>query len=436
MSCSLLFPRARSSWATPENVGVGVRDLIRYGVLVGAVCAGLIASMFLDSEAVIGSSGYLLIATTLLMVGLYSSTAGISVSELRAGVRTVVLAVTVGVFAKAAMVAAVMYLFFQEPRYAVLGLAVAQIDPLAVAAMSRGSRISPRARALLAAWASFDDPITVLLTVYATMWLLDSGPPGTGGLETSLSSGFLDFLLNLALAAVALLLWAFWRWWTKRRMARSVDRAGTRPLGGATSAVTALETAMLLAMLAVGVVYSLPLAVALLGLFFRPALGRWLTGTTTAALLAATFLLGVALATGIEPLAGLVLGGAAFAAQVVVARIIPARLSGRDRAYLAAGQQNGITAIILALLLEADFPGTVGIVAPAIAVVAVLHAVANRLLDAGYRVSLRGPLTGLVRSQTSQSAPVPVVAPEQGSVTSPEQGSVTSIGPRGQGFPE
>jgi hypothetical protein len=57
------------------------------------------------------------------------------------------------------------------------------------------------------------------------------------------------------------------------------------------------------------------------------------------------------------------------------------RLPARDRWYLACGQQNGITAIILAVLLEPVFPGVVAVVAPAILVVAILHDLSNAALD-------------------------------------------------------
>jgi hypothetical protein len=77
-----------------------------------------------------------------------------------------------------------------------------------------------------------------------------------------------------------------------------------------------------------------------------------------------------------------VLGVAAYAAQVVVALLltIPKVWRG-DRARLALGQQNGLTAIILALLLEPNFPGTIAVVAPAIIVVNLLHALCNGLYD-------------------------------------------------------
>ena len=69
-------------------------------------------------------------------------------------------------------------------------------------------------------------------------------------------------------------------------------------------------------------------------------------------------------------------------AQIVVALLltIPKVWRG-DRARLALGQQNGLTAIILALLLEPNFPGTIAVVAPAIIVVNLLHALCNGLYD-------------------------------------------------------
>ena len=50
--------------------------------------------------------------------------------------------------------------------------------------------------------------------------------------------------------------------------------------------------------------------------------------------------------------------------------------------HIAFAQQNGITAIILALLFETYYSGTVAIVAPAIITINLLYLVANQLLDA------------------------------------------------------
>ncbi|NUR64455.1 MAG: hypothetical protein HOQ47_01735, partial [Streptomyces sp.] len=53
----------------------------------------------------------------------------------------------------------------------------------------------------------------------------------------------------------------------------------------------------------------------------------------------------------------------------------------RDRVSLSLSQQNGITAIILALLLEPALPQAVAVIAPAILVVNLLHLGSNALRD-------------------------------------------------------
>ena len=52
-----------------------------------------------------------------------------------------------------------------------------------------------------------------------------------------------------------------------------------------------------------------------------------------------------------------------------------------DRAHLALGQQNGLTAIVLALALQPYLPSAVGIIAMAVLTVNVLHLVTNGAWD-------------------------------------------------------
>ncbi|MEU4768341.1 hypothetical protein AB0H12_34330 [Actinosynnema sp. NPDC023794] len=326
----------------------------------------------------------------MLGFGLYASTSGIVIAEFRRQLRTVVLAVTIGVLAKVALIFGVMFFAFRDPAYLVLAVAVAQIDPLSVAAMHAKSRMSDSAKALLSAWASFDDPITVLLTVYLTAFALQGG--AVGGVGTFA----VNLVLNLALAGVAFMLWTL----VRRRVRRA--EAGGRAVRYAVRAV------MVVAVLAIGFVavqYSLLLALALLGLFFRPNLGRWVDGLAQAGMVLALAAVGLVLAAEFSwVLAGVgaVLGVAAFGAQAVVAFALtaPKRWRG-DRVRLALGQQNGLTAIILALLLEPTFPGAIAVVAPAVVVVNLLHAVANGAYD---RVAAR---------PAPAPAPVPARAPKR-----------------------
>nr|WP_131755154.1 cation:proton antiporter [Actinomadura fibrosa] len=340
----------------------------RLALMVAMVIAGVVCGAVSgDVTAILDGPLYVTFVTALLAIGLYGSTYGIDLEHLRRDGRTVVLATTVGVGAKAVLIAAVMLAVFRDPAYLVLGIAVAQIDPLSVAALSGSSRLSRRGRGLLLAWASFDDPVTALLTVYAAALaasLLGRGT--TAGLGSGGPAGLaVDLAGNAVLAAVAI------------RLYRLIGRRAPRYDFPAACAV-------LVAVFAVGIWQGWVLAVALAGLWIRPeppgrpdAVQRLLDRAVGAAFLLASLLLGAVLSLGVSPLPGLVLGMAAFAAHALVSLPLTRGQDAGDRMPLALAQQNGITAIILALVLEPVFGGTVAVVAPAILTINVLHLVGN-----------------------------------------------------------
>lgn len=347
----------------------------QFVILLVAIGAGWGLSHVLDLQGIAGTQGFLYGATTLLAVGLYGSTTqiirpGISrpdifQPEFRFKVRVVLLAVTVGVGAKAALIAAVMYLAYHDPRYLVLGVAIAQIDPLSVAALQRNSKLSERAKSILYAWSSFDDPVTTLLTIYAAALTLNMLGMEGGLVGADLGSFALQMLANLVFAAVTAIVWlAFTR------------RAGISILSDGTK-LSRWQNLVAVIVLAAFIIFAiwqfLILGLAIAGLFFRPYLGPWINRVTQVAILLATVALGVLLVDGVALLPGLLLGTAAFAAHAVVSMVLTLKLPRSDRAYLALSQQNGITAIILALFLERSFAGTAAVVAPAIFVINTLH---------------------------------------------------------------
>ncbi|NUT97245.1 MAG: hypothetical protein HOY78_35015 [Saccharothrix sp.] len=341
---------------------------LRSAALLAALGAGWIVAWRLGLREVDQSSAYSFFITALLGFGLYASTSGIVIEEFRRELRTVVVAVTLGVLAKVALIFGVMFLVYRQPEHLVFAVAVAQIDPLSVAAVRAKSKMSDSAKALLAAWASFDDPITVLLTVYITSFALQGGAVGGFGAFT------VNFALNLALAGGAFLLWLL----VRRRGPAVTGRA-------ARLAVHAVSAVVVVVIGYVAVSFSLLLALALTGLFFRPDLGKWVDGLAEVGMFAATFAVGLVLAFEFSwALAGIgaVLGAAAFGAQAAVAWVLtlPRRWRG-DRMRLSLGQQNGLTAIILALLLEPTFPGAIAVVASAVVVVNLLHASTNATYD-------------------------------------------------------
>ncbi|WP_187280180.1 cation:proton antiporter [Streptomyces sp. IB2014 016-6] len=376
---------------------------------IGALVAGLAIGLLTEPGNPADLPLYTFTAGVLLAIGLYGSTHELEAADVRENLRAVVVAVTLGVLLKAALISAVMVLVVGGPEAIVLGIAVAQIDPLSVAAMGARHRMSRRAKTLLSAWASFDDPMTVLLSFYfAVLALRGGGGSGTVSVAPDQGAGA-DFLLttlaNVVLFAIALLVWHLVRRLTAGRRtddSPGAEGAGTRSVAARRADVLALLLVVVLVLVAA--TYMLVLAVALAGLFVR--VGRfkpYVNRTVSGAFLVAAGFLGVLLAQGIDPLPGLALGAAAFGAQMVAALLagpwlVPG-ISRVDRYYLGLGQQNGITAILLALALEPQFPGTAGVVGPAILVVNVLHHGANRLLDRKLDVTPPAPPPALPSGQ-------------------------------------
>lgn len=380
-------------------------SVLRLMILLAMIGAGWGLSHVLDLHEVAKTSDYLYGATALLAVGLYGSTTQISriavrrladalrravfflpvfslrrvvlCPEDRVSVRIVSLAVTVGVVVKAALITAVMYAAFREPLYLVLGVAMAQIDPLSVVALRGNSELSERAKAILHAWSSFDDPVTMLLTIYLAALALNAMGESGGLVGTDLVSFAWQLLVNLGFAAAAAIVW----WVLTRiagmpRLSDSDDEQSASDEDRQTGLPPGLNwvaVVVLAALVVVAVWQFLILGLAIAGLFFRPRLGPWLNRATWVALLSASLMLGVLLLGHVAWWHGLWLGVTAFAAQIVVALMLTRKLSFQDRGFLALSQQSGITAIILALLLERSFAGTVAVVAPAIIVINILH---------------------------------------------------------------
>jgi NhaP-type Na+/H+ or K+/H+ antiporter len=335
-----------------------MRPIIR---LLAAAAVGLALAWVLhvNPASLPHSTTYRLAAYLLLTVGLYGATYGIDLSHARADRRIIISAATVGVAVKALIIGGSLALAFSDPLFLILGIAVAQIDPLSVAALMGDDRMSVRARSVLAAWSSFDDPVTVILAVYGAAVAGALGVDANSRhVAPSLAFYGVELVGNLALAGVAYLVW--------RRIG---DREWLRYAVLAACGVIAVATGWML-------------AVALIGLFARPAaLGPVLARAIRWATIAAAVALGVLLRGGLDLWRGISLGAVAFVAQAIVAWPLTAGMPRRDRVHLAAAQQHGITAIILALTLEIQFPGVVAVIAPTILTANLLHVVVNRMID-------------------------------------------------------
>jgi len=347
-----------------------VRRLV---VFLVVVAAGWLVARYVHVGSLDGSPGYRYAVTALLGFGLYAATSGIERGEFSKQLGTITSAVTVGVLAKTVLIVGVMYLVLRSPAAIVLGIAVAQIDPLSVSAMIGRSRMSPAGKSLLTAWASFDDPITVLLTAYAAAFVF-GGRLDPASLLVNLGG-------SIGIAAFVFVL-------TRLRPPRWLRFAAV-PLAVAVGAVAVWQSWLL--------------GLALIGLFYRP---RWLTkylaGATQAVYYIACFAMGLVLVGGAKLGPGLLLGVAAYGSQVVVAFALTMRKRWRgDRVSLALGQQNGLTAITLALLLEPVFPGATATIGIAVVVVSVLNVTCNAIWD---NAGIPEPLPVPVRTASAPAA--------------------------------
>lgn len=369
-----------------------IRHLSRLAVLAGIAGIGTLLAWLFGWEGVEHSWLYILVASALLCFGLYMAVYGIDRAEAKRHWRVVTIAVTFGVFAKYLLIFASAFLLTQDWKYAILGMAVAQIDPLSVAALEKDERMTPRTRTVLAMWASFDDPMTAIATPFILGLAASkvSQNFAEGESWTDLLLDLVPFILALLVVGIVTLRTrmnkphpaAFW----KKIEDSEKHKTGIIGLIGAVATPLRL--------------YS---GAALTGWFIRP---KWLGGraaelAVNTALYGATFLLGILLAGGVDIRGGIILGIATYGSQILVAWLVvwlsllvsrkegQHKLSKRDTWHLALAQQNGITAIVLALNLEPFINGAVAAVSLAIVVINLLNFAVNWVFDRHFEPRLQ-----------------------------------------------
>lgn len=339
------------------------------------ILGGLAIAAIFNITSVQDDQWYLISVATLLAAGLYSSTYGIAIKEFRTHLGLIIRAVTVGVFLKAFIIGCAMSLILRSPFGFILGIIVAQIDPLATARLMRGNRMTKKAKSILGAWASFDDPMTVILSLYAPLAVAAvtgvAWKPVSGSMQDAGLAGYLlETGINLLFAGGIFILWQLMK---RHSKAKNYVVVALVVLG---------IYGLLVGALSIAVYYFWMLGVAVIGLFLRPPIEKAISFSLHWALSMAAVLLGILMINGINLWTGIALGFAAYSAQIIVGLLLTKKLRLKDRLHISFAQQNGITAMILALLFETYYPGTVAVVAPGIITVNMLHLIANTLLDA------------------------------------------------------
>lgn len=298
---------------------------------------------------------------TLLAIGLFASVYGIDTHELKQNKHVVALAVTFGVLLKILFIGGTLYLITGNVFYFLVGAIVAQIDPLSVAALVNNTKLSTRAKTVLIAWASFDDPVTVIASIYIASLLGLS----IMGLNMSEANPYISYIFDFAKnIGFMLAIYILHRFLGKFAL---------------------VEFLLLAIVFIVGVWQFWMLGVALTALFLRPPMGKLMEYAVHLALYISIFLLGMLLVVqGIDIKMGVIIGLAAVVSQIIVGLALTMHYSNIDRIHLAFAQQNGVTAIILSLVFYAaafdEGIRLIAMIAPAILFINIIYLISNAVI--------------------------------------------------------
>lgn len=353
-------------------------------VLVVVTMLGLVTAQGFHAYNVAQLVVFVTTAMALLCFGIYMAIVSIDKQDAIDHMPLVVIALFAGVLAKYLLIFYFTISLTGDPRYVVWGMTTAQIDPLLAAAVAKDERVPKGVRTVLRMWAAMDDPATAalmpLLIKFAGVfgyYLPQADKIG------SAQQVLLPFALAIGLVSLFLLV-------QRLGMLRSL-------FGSREAAYSGRDTT-------VGVVGSLsvalrwPIVMAVVAWFVRPKWAldeKFSSRALNAALLIATFMLGVLMADGVDWYGGVVLGLSTFVSHILVTIVIIGAANlwlnrGKRRRLqlsltgilkLALGQQNGITAIILSLNAEVYVPGSVAVVSVAIMVTNLTNYALNAVFD-------------------------------------------------------
>jgi NhaP-type Na+/H+ or K+/H+ antiporter len=325
--------------------------------LVLTIVAGLVTANIFELGPILGSSYFAFVIYGILCLGLYGSVYGINLKELKTHNKIVLSAVTFGVLFKTLFIGAGFYLLFPSPLAFILGVIVAQIDPVGTAhLMSNNKKLSASGQTIIRAWSSFDDPITVLLALYLFL-------PMVLNTQQSILGYLVVFGYNLIFCSLIYLC---------TKYLKPDDNA---------------QLGLLLLAFIICVYFQLTLSIAVIGLFLRPQklLTRFnfemiLQRLLQCVFLISTFLIGAFSRGQFDLLRGVVLGFLAILSQIAVSSLLTQKLHKVDKVNIAFAQYNGITSIVLAIFFEENQLSVVPIVIVALVTINLVYYFNNNVL--------------------------------------------------------
>jgi len=335
------------------------------------ILLGLFLSVLFQKQGInLSEIDYTYLTYSLLAIGLYGGVYAIDLKEFRIHKKIIISAITIGVILKSLIIGGLLFFFTQNILSFLFGIIVAQIDPISVSHLlqkNKTKKLSKSGETILRAWSSFDDPMTVLLSIYLALPLLGTYIKGKD-LSFDFTSYFSELFYNLLFAAFIFILFKIFQ---KKFSQKKI-----------------LEILLLVIIFCFVIYFKLMLSIALIALFFRPKISKTLDKAINFSLYISTILLGILLINGISFFIGFLLAIFTVLSQIIALFILMREFSQKDKVYLAFGQQNGITSIILAIIIESFYSGTISIIAPAIFFINSLYFILNHLADKYFKAKV------------------------------------------------
>ncbi len=285
-------------------------------------------------------------STIALALGLYVAVSGIDLPSLGKYKKTAWFIITAGVPLQIFVTGFLMWVIYPHPVSLLVAVAIDQIDPLSVTTLlNNKAGMSKEAKTLLRVWASFDDPVTVLV---GFVFLI---PIVTGVAMESTSTYLIGLIMNVI---PALGIW----WAYKKEYLKNWN--------------------VQFMLLVLGLVYAVAtqafLFAAIMGLFIRPFAEEHLSKIISVLYYSILIIVGAGLVHyGIDIRLGFLLALVEFFVVQPLSALTMVKGTTNDIFRLAFAQQNGLTTILMGLAFQTMGFNVLPILLPAIVVINILN---------------------------------------------------------------
>ena len=320
------------------------------------ILIGVLSAMIFDFKTFIYDSAIFDIFSSIaLLIGLYGSVYGIERQKLLENKNIIGLAVTIGVILKILIIGLFLYIITGQILSFLLATIIAQIDPLSVSSLEN-NKLSPRGNSILSAWASFDDPMTIIISLWISSTII--------GIQFDFINMFTtlgkDIFLNFLLATITFLLY------TKIKNQNLY------------------QLFLLMIVFLFSLVFKLFLGIAIVAIFLRPKIDKEINFLIKIALAYVSIIMGILIVGGVNVYEGIILGILTVIAQFITSWILTKDLLFTDRIQLSIAQQSGITAITLAVYFSHFNNMIVGTISIAIITINSLYFILNYIYTKYY----------------------------------------------------